>query len=59
MAIYFFIQKMAIHAQLKVSQKRADYGICKNNVLVTPRQIRDDLKLEKRKSLKVLKLILR
>lgn len=49
MAIYFFIQKMVIHAQLKASQKRADYGICKNNVLVTPRQIRDDLKLEREK----------
>lgn len=29
-----------------------------NNVLITPRQLRDDLKLEKRKSLRIHKLIL-
>lgn len=40
------------------SEKELITVFASNNVLVTPRQIRDDLKLEE-KSLRVLKLILR
>ena len=47
MAIYCYILKMARFAHKRVNLNESSSAFCKNNFIITERQIRADLKKEK------------